>query len=210
MLLTETVLLGSLGGSLSVAILFWGRGAVKFSMPKALGPTIHIDWRVLVFTAGCALTVGLLFGLIPALMVSRVELNSGLRENATRFNRWAPVLLSAGQIALSLMLLAGAGLMIRSFLVLASVNPGFDPRNILMATAMLRPVEVYGPERQAEFYNRILTGLEKLPGVRHAAVTSSPPMAQFGAITTGLRPDNGPEINETVSESSVSANYFQV
>jgi putative ABC transport system permease protein len=210
LLLTETVLLGALGGSLGVAFLLWGRGAVKFLMPKALGPTIPIDWRVLMFTAGCALAAGLLFGLIPALTASsRGELNSGLKETATRSNRRVPALLSASQIALSLMLLAGAALMIRSFLVLASINPGFDARNILMATVMLRPVEVYDPERQAEFFDRMLAGIEKLPGVRYAAVTSSPPMAQFSALAAGLRPDNGPEINETVSENSVSADYFK-
>jgi putative ABC transport system permease protein len=209
MLLTESVLLGALGGSLAVAFLFLGRNAVKFLMPKALGPTIPIDWRVLMFTAGCALAAGLLFGVIPALTASRTELNSGLKETAARSGGRVPALLSAAQIALSLMLLAGAGLMIRSFIILASTNPGFDARNILMATAMLRPVEVYGPLQQREFFDRMLAGIEKLPGVRYAAVTSSPPMAQFSAIATGLRPDNGPEINETVSENSVSPNYFK-
>src|SRR5271168_338395 len=107
------------------------------------------------------------------------------------------------------MLLAGAGLMIRSFLLLASTDPGFEARNVLMATVMLQPAEAYGPERQVEFFDRLLGGVERLPGVRYAAVTSSPPMAPFSAIESGLRADDGPETNDTVSLTSVSAKYFQ-
>lgn len=209
MLLAESLLLGALGGSLGMALLFWGRDAVQFLMPKALAQGIPIDWRVLTFTAGCSLAAGLLFGLVPALAASCVDVNSGLKETAIRSGGRLPAFLAAGQIALSLVLLAGAGLMIRSFLILASTNPGFDARNVLTATVMLRPADVYGPERQVEFFDRMLAGIEKLPGVRYAAVTSSPPMAQFSAIASGLRADDGPETNDTVALASVSAQYFQ-
>ena len=209
MLLAESLLLGTLGGSLGIALLFWGRDAVKFLMPTALAQGIPIDWRVLAFTAGCSLAAGLIFGLAPALAASRVDVNSGLKETAIRSGGRLPAFLAAGQIALSLVLLAGAGLMIRSFLILASTHPGFDAHNVLTATAMLLPVDVYGPERQVEFFDRMLAGIEKLPGVRYAAVTSSPPMAPFSEIETGLRGDDGPQTNDTVSLTSVSANYFQ-
>ena len=208
MLLTESVLLGGLGGTLGVVLLFWGRSAVRFLLPKALGQAIPIDWRVLGFTAFCSLSAGLLFGLMPALAASRVNLNSRLNQSATRAGR-LPAALAAGQIALSLVLLAGAGLLIRSFLILASANPGFDAHNVLMATVLLRPLEVYGPDRQVEFFDGLLAGIEKLPGVRRAAVSNSPPMAQFSAIGSGLRPDTGPETGDTVSFNSVSANYFE-
>jgi putative ABC transport system permease protein len=209
MLLTESLLLGGLGGLLGLAFLFWGRGAVGFLMPKPLGSAIPIDWRVLLFTAGCTLASGMIFGWIPALRASRTELNPGMKDIATRSGGRLQAFLSAARIALSIMLLAGAGLMIRSVLLLASTNPGFDVRNVLMATVMLRPIQMYGPEQQVEFFDRMLAGVEKLPGVRFAAVTSSPPMAQFSAIGVGLRADNGPPIDDTVSESSVSANYFE-
>lgn len=209
LLLAESLLLGAMGGSLGLVLLFWGRGAVQFLMPKALAQGIPIDWRVLAFTAGCSVAAGLIFGLAPALSASRVDVSSGLKETAIRTGGRLPVLLTAAQIALSLVLLAGAGLMIRSFLILASTHPGFDAHNVLTASAMLRPLEVYGPERQVEFFDRMLAGIEKLPGVRYAAVTSSPPMEQFNAIEAGLRADDGPEIADTVSDASVSANYFR-
>jgi putative ABC transport system permease protein len=209
MLLAESLVLGALGGSLGLALLFWGRGAVKFLMPKALAQGIPIDWRVLAFTAGCSVAAGLLFGLAPALTASRVDVNSGLKETAIRSGGRLPAVLAAGQIALSLMLLAGAGLMIRSFLVLASTDPGFDARDVLTATTMLRPAAVYGPKRQVEFFDRLLAGIEKLPGVRYAAVTSSPPMAQFSELESNLRPDDGPAVHDVVSLTSVSTKYFQ-
>ena len=209
MLLAESVLLGALGGSMGIAFLVWGRDAVKFLLPKALARGIPIDWRVLAFTAGCSLAAGLLFGLAPSLAASRADVNSGLKETAIRSGGSLPAWLAAGQIALSLVLLAGAGLTIRSFLLLASTDPGFDVRNVLTATVMLRPADVYGPERQVEFFGRMLAGIERLPGVRYAAVTSAPPMAQFSAIETGVRADDGPETNDIVSLASVSPKYFQ-
>ncbi|HUA85042.1 MAG TPA: ABC transporter permease [Bryobacteraceae bacterium] len=207
MLLGESLLLGALGGSLGVALLFWGRSAVKFLLPKALGGAIPIDWRVLAFTALCSLAAGLFFGLLPALTASRVNLNARLHANRSAR---LPAVLASGQIALSLVLLAGAGLLIRSFLLLASTNPGFDARNVLTASINLRPLEMYGPPQQVEFFNRLIAGIEKVPGVRIAAVSSSPPMAQFNVIGSGLRPDNGPERQETVSFNSVSGNYFEL
>lgn len=209
LLLAESLILGLLGGSLGITFLFWGRDAVTFLVPKALAQGIPIDWRVLVFAAACSVVAGLLFGLVPAFAASRADVNSGLKQTSTRSGRRLPALLAAGQIALSLVLLTGAGLMIRSFLLLSSSNPGYDARNVLMATVMLRPNAAYGPERQVEFFDRMLAGIAKLPGVRYAAVTSSPPMAPFSAVETGLRGDDGPELDDTVSLASVSAEYFQ-
>lgn len=210
MLLAESLLLAVLGGLLGLGVLFWGREAVEFLMPKALAQGLPVDWRVLAFTGACSVVAGLLFGLTPALAASRVDLNSGLKETAIPSGGRLPAFLAAGQIALSVVLLAGAGLMIRSLWILASTHPGFDAGNVLTATAMLRPLEVYGPERQVEFFDRMLAGIGALPGVRHAAVTSSPPMTQFNAVEAGLRADDGPEQSETVAVVSVSAKYFQV
>jgi putative ABC transport system permease protein len=209
MLLAESLVLGAMGGALGLALLFWGRGAVEFLMPKTLAQGIPVDWRVLAFTAVCSLAAGLLFGLVPALAASRVDVNSGLKESGTPWRGRLPAFLAAGQIALSLVLLSGAGLLIRSFLVLASSQPGFDARNVLTATTMLRPSEAYGPARQVEFFDRMLAGMAKLPGVQYAAITSSPPMAQFSELETNLRGDDGPPAPDTVSLASVSPQYFQ-
>ena len=126
MLLTECLLVGALGGSLGFTFLLWGRGAVKFLIPKTVAQGIPIDWRVLLFTAGCSLAAGLLFGLAPPNRGARRR-NSGLKETSFVPGGRLPAFLSAGQIALSLVLLAGAGLMIRSFLFLASTDPGSTP-----------------------------------------------------------------------------------
>jgi putative ABC transport system permease protein len=208
MLLTECVLVGALGGSLGFTFLLWGRGAVKFLIPKTLAQGIPIDWRVLAFTVGCSLTAGLVFGMTPAIIAVRGDVNSGLKDSIVHSGGRLAAFLSSGQIALSLVLLAGAGLMIRSFVLLASSDPGFDARNVLTATAMLRPFEAYGPERQVDFFDRILAGIEKLPGVRFAAVTSSPPMTQFSEIETGLHGDDGPKTDDIVSITSISPKYF--
>ncbi len=209
MLLAESLLLGAMGGALGAAFLFWGRSAVTFLIPKAIAQGIPIDWRVLAFTSVCSVAAGLLFGLAPALSASCVDVNTGLKETDIRSGGRLPALLAAGQIALSLVLLAGAGLMVRSFLLLASTQPGFDAHHVLTATVMLRPMEAYGNERQVEFFERMLGGIGKLPGVRYAAITSSPPMTPFSEIETGMRGDDGPPTDDIVSITSVSAQYFQ-
>jgi len=209
MLLWESLLLGALGGTLGATFLIWGRDAVMFLIPKTLAQGIPIDWRVLAFTAGCSVAVGLLFGLAPALAASRTDVNAGLKETANRSGGRLPAILAAGQIALSVVLLAGAGLMIRSFLVLASMDPGFDAHNVLTATSNLRPFEAYSPERQVQFFDRMLAGIEKLPGIRYAAVTSSPPMASFSELESGMHADNRPRVDDVVSITSVSTQYFQ-
>lgn len=209
MLLTESVLLGVLGGALGIAFLFWGRSAVLFLSPKTLAQGIPIDWRVLAFTAACSLAAGVLFGLAPSLLASRVDVNSGLKGTPSGSAGLLPAFLAAGQIALSVVLLAGAGLMIRSFLLLASSDPGFDARNVLTATVMLRPDEVYGPPKQIDFNNRLLAGVQNLPGVRYAAVASSPPMTQFSELEGGFHDEDGRKIDDIVSIASVSGDYFQ-
>ena len=209
LLLAESLLLAAAGGTLGMALLYWGRQAVAFLIPKALAQGIPIDWRVLAFTAVCTLSAGLLFGLMPALSAARVDVNPGLKETAVSSGGRLAGALAAGQIALSLVLAVGAGLLIRSFLILASTHPGFDYHDVLTATVMLRPLEAYGPAKQVEFFDRLLDGISRLPGLHYSAVTSSPPMAQFSALESGLRADNGPETSDTVSLASVSAEYFQ-
>jgi putative ABC transport system permease protein len=210
MLLSESLLLGAMGGVLGLVILLGGRRTIEFLLPKALAQGIPIDWRVLAFTAACSVAAALLFGLAPALVASITDVNSVLKRTATASSEGLlPGFLAAAQIALSVVLLAGAGLMVRSLLVLSSTNPGFDPSNVFTSTVMLQPFESYGPERQLEFFGRMLAEVEILPGVRAAALTNSPPMAQFDAIEAGLRADGGPETKDTVAIVSVSPKYFQ-
>ncbi len=209
MLLAESLVLGGSGGALGMAVLVWGRGALKFLLPKALAQEIPIDWRVLAFAAGCSMGAGLLFGLAPAWVASRVDVNSGLKETSVRSGGRLPGMLAGAQIALSLVLLTGAGLLLRSFLILANSDPGFDAHNVLTADVALAPADLYGPDRQLEFFDRVMAGLRSLPSVRYAAVSSSPPMTTFNEIASGLRTDDGSHTDETVSITSASAEYFQ-
>ena len=182
MLLAGEPVAGSVGRFARYRIFCSGEEtAVKFLIPNvATAGSIPIDWRVLLFTVACSLAAGLLFGLVPALTASRVDVNSGLKETGIRSGgTLAGFSRQRARSRFRWCCWRCAGLMIRSFLILASTNPGFEVRNVLTATVMLRPDELYGPERQVEFFDRMLAGIEKLPGVRYAAVTSSPPMAPF-------------------------------
>ena len=120
-------------------------------MPVMIPPHVPIDARVLGFATFCSVATSILFGLAPALTVSRLDLNTSLKEGGAhslhhqrRF--WFRGALAVAQIALSLVLLIGAGLLLRSFLALINVNPGFNPRNVLLADVSLAPLELYGPD----------------------------------------------------------------
>ena len=213
LLLLESSLLGILGGALGIAFLFWTTSALRFLLPKALAGAIPVDWRVLLFATACSLAAGLLFGLAPAITASRLDLTAGLKEtgglSGPRRGARLRGSLAVAQLALSVVLLIGAGLLIRSFLVLLTVNPGFDPRNVLLADVSLAPLQVYGPPQQAEFAARAVQALERLPGVQSAAATSSPPMTTFNAIASGLHAEGEPESDEAVAITSASSHYFR-
>lgn len=142
-------------------------------------------------------------------MASRKDVQSGLKDMAGRRGGRMSAFLAAAQIALSVVLLTGAGLLIRTFFVLSETDPGFDARDVLTANVALAPLEIYGPDRRLDFFSRLLAGVERLPGVKYAAITSSPPMATFNMVGTGLRAEGGRESDETVSMTSASADYFR-
>jgi putative ABC transport system permease protein len=100
-------------------------------------------------------------------------------------------------------------LLIRSFLSLVSVNPGFNPRNVLLAGISLAPIEMYGPPRQAEFFHRALDAMRGVPGVEYAAVTDESPLTTFQSLASGLAAEGQPETDATVVPTSASADYFK-
>ena len=135
-LLTESVLLAVTGGLLGLAIAQWGTHAVLAAMPETLprAEDIHVDARVLIFTLAVSIFAGIIFGLAPALKTRKPELTETLKEGgrgSTGTHHRTQSIFVVGEIALSLVLLIGAGLMIRSLAALWSVNPGFNPRNVL-------------------------------------------------------------------------------
>ena len=214
LLLTESVLLGSLGAALGFAIACFASPAFQFLLPDVLQSQVAVDWRVLAFDILCAVVTVVLFGLAPAITSSKLDLSSSLKD-AGPFHgrRWrslnARSVLAVAQLALSVVLLVGAGLLIRSFVFLLGVNPGFDPRNVLLGDVSLAPLELYSQPRQIDFFDQLLTKAEKLPGVEAAGLSSSTPLVPFNEIGSGLQPEGGPPSSETVVFTSTSADYFR-
>lgn len=173
-LLTESLLLAALGGAVGVVFAFWGKSALVALTDKDTGllPSnvdLSLDWRVLAFTFAVSLLTGVLFGLAPAWRATGQDLATAIKQG--RRATGAVSRLSKGlivaQVALSLLLLVGAGLFIRTLYNLQNVNLGFNQENLLLFT--LQPKQGgYKDERLAQFYQRLFDRLDNLPGVRAA------------------------------------------
>ena len=179
-LLTESLCLCLLGTAAGVALAIWSQRMLLALAPEAIRPSsLRLDWRVLLFCIGVVVLATLLTGLLPALRASRVDLQSVLKaggrgtvSGGARLRK----LLVAGQIALALALLAGAGLLIESFRRVQRVNAGIDPRNVLVLSMNL-PASRYPAGTEPQFFERLLADVHSLPGVRSAAVTSIVPFS---------------------------------
>jgi putative ABC transport system permease protein len=213
LLLVESLVLGVLGGVVGLALAYWGSSALRLLLPEIVTAAAPIDWHVLGFAALCSVATGILFGGLPALTASRLDLNANLKDSGTprmRTRRGPSVrnILAVAQLALSLILLIGAGLLLRSFLDVLRVNSGFDPHNVLIADVSLAPVEMFTPARQVAFYDRALSALKTVPGVEYAGLSSSTPLVPFNEVASGLRAEGEPESDETVCVTSANADYF--
>ncbi|MGH9837332.1 MAG: ABC transporter permease [Blastocatellia bacterium] len=182
-LLTESVLLAFAGGLLGLALAWWGiRALVRINetqIPRAA--EIGIDWWVLAFTLGVSLLTGILFGLIPALQTSKTDLHETLKEGgrsgSSGARGWIRNIFVVVEMALALMLLVGAGLLIRSFWQLQRVNPGFVPQNTLTMSLSLPATKYTEPVQRANFYQQVLQQIRTLPGVQSAGATSILPLS---------------------------------
>jgi putative ABC transport system permease protein len=208
--LTESLVLAVLAAGLGVALAVWGVRILVALLPQDV-PRLHaigFDVRVLLYTLAAALTTAVVVGVAPALQASRTNLRDGLGEGdrgvSTRGRARAVLLLS--EIALAVVLLVGAGLLVRSFERLIGVNPGFDPRGVL--TARLRmPGDVDG----RVFYSQLLHKLESVPGVRASTVGSPIPYARWFSswnFTLDDRPPPPADDPWWVNARSVSPSYF--
>ena len=182
-LLTESVLLSVVSGVLGLALSLW---FVKLLLAITPANTprlseIGIDLRVFAFTFAVTILAGILFGLFPALQTSRPNLNETLKDSGQRggqtggHNR-AGSLLIVSEIALSFILLAGAGLLIKSFLHLREINPGFNPDNVLTMRLTLPPGKYAQGEPRAQIYKQLIDSVKGTPGVQSAGVTLSLPL----------------------------------
>ena len=186
-LLTESILLAVTGGILGLILGYLGvRGLLALSpgdIPRIgeHGASVTIDWRVLVFTLGVSLLTGILFGLFPAIGASRPDLNSTLKESSNRAGTGfrqskARSLLVISEVSLALVLLIGAALLIRTFLALRNVNPGFNPHNILTMDMSLTGDRFQKTAGVAQLAHDGRERLNAIPGVEASASTCCLPL----------------------------------
>ena len=222
-LLTESVLLSLLGGAVGTALGVAGvRGLLALNpgdIPRIgeSGTSVTLDWRVLGFALGLALLTGIIFGLFPALHALRTDVNSNLKESGARSGSGARQgktrsLLVIAEMALAIVLLIGAGLLIRTFAALNSVNPGFDPHHVLTMNTALTGSHFNKTAAVAEMARRTIERMETLPGVEVAAATSYLPME--GGLGLGFsiqgRPANDPQSQGGAGWAYVSPSFFSV
>ncbi len=217
-LLTEGAVLAAGGCALGVALAFAGTRGVLALLPGELPSWIDtsLDWRVLAFAAAASAGSALLFGLAPALYASRPDVNRSLKEGAG-FASAGPdrgrlrSLLVVGELALSLTLLVGAGLMIRSFVRLSNVDPGFETRSRVMGTMQLTTERFRDLDERRRFAISLVERLESLPGVRSAGLINRFPMLGSSSSVSFFIEGESPETyrtNPSTLLAAASPDYF--
>ncbi|MEO6725678.1 MAG: FtsX-like permease family protein, partial [Blastocatellia bacterium] len=216
-LLTESLLLAIVGGGLGLLLATWGIDFILKMNPDAIprSQEIGLDNRVLLFTVAVSILTGLVFGLTPAWQASRVDVHETLKESGrgtSGSRQWLRSSLVVTEVAAALVLLVGAGLLIRSFYRLQQVNPGFSYERLWSANITL-PEKKYGEEQRIEFWRRLTEGLRGVPGVEAASVASGLPLGNNGwqtSFTVEGRPAPPPGKMPLMEACLVSADYFRV
>src|SRR5271170_7460928 len=223
-MLTESCLLGFLGGAMGLLIGFGGMRLFLALLPA--GPMtvflqqvrVNMDARVLLFTLALSLLMGIVFGLVPAFAASRTDVNHSLKEGergALTSHRRNTIrsLLIVSELALALVLLTGAGLLLKSLYHLIEVNPGFQPENVLTATFDLPNSKYADASQQAAFLDQLLQRVNSVPGVEAAGLTDTLPL--FGgpnALIMGVQvkgePPPEPQKSPVITVIGVSPGYF--
>ena len=183
-LLTESLLLSIVGGTLGLLIAIWGTGMIE-RIGSRINPVFngfHLDLRVLAFTFGLTLVTGLLFGIAPALQMSSPNLSESLKDTgrglggSPKSNRLRGALVIT-EVAMTLVLLVAAGLLVRTIVRLGNVNKGFDARNVLTMNIGLPSLKYPKPENWTAFYKQASERIGALPGVSAAGITSVLPLS---------------------------------
>jgi putative ABC transport system permease protein len=193
-LLTEASLLSLAGGGLGVLLAQWGLAALQ-RLPQNFvrSEDVRVDTIVLLFTLAVAIVTGWLFGLAPAMQLARPELNTILKDGGrggegAKWNRMRGAFVVI-QVALSLLLLIGGGLLIRSFEKLLRVDPGFDPENLLTLEYRLPRNKYRQREAQWNFHRQVVERIRELPGVKSASLVRGLPFSGNGGDTEIILPD---------------------
>jgi predicted permease len=221
-LLTECVLLSLAGGTLGVLLAFAGVRALRSQFnwneyAVAMGKEVSVDVPVLIFTVTISLMAAILFGLVPALQISRRDASTSLKEGGRgtsggRERHRLQRLLVVAQLALSLFLLVGAGLFVEGFLEEFRASTGLNPHNVLTASVSLRGLEYFQPQRQKQFFENVLHQLGSLPEVQSAAAASDLPYNFPGDVRFTIQghPPVKPEERPNCGYFVVSPKFFAV
>ncbi len=180
-LLTESVLLSILGGGLGLLLAHWGVKLLISINPNGIPRSreIYLDWHVMAFTFGVSIFTGIIFGLAPALQASKADVQDALKDTArtmTAGRRWVRSGLVVAEMAMTLVLLIGAGLLIRSFYRLMQVDPGFRYDNLLSFSINLPQGKYPNDQQEIDFYDRLVQKISSLPGVQGVGLASGLPL----------------------------------
>jgi putative ABC transport system permease protein len=218
-LLTESLVLSLAGGALGLLVAAWGVRLISSFVPADIPrfSETGLDPTVLAFTLAASVLTGLVFGLAPALSASKLDLNESLKEGGRgatggRARNRVRSLLIVSEVALSLVLLVGAGLLVKSFLKLRNTDPGFNPENVLTASISLPSAQYSEDARIAQFYRQAIERVSQLPGVESVGAITPLPLSDNGMSIT-FYPKDGPPPRpgeELVSAARVaSPDYFR-
>jgi putative ABC transport system permease protein len=218
-LLTESVLLSLAGGALAVVLAFWGTSLLVWFKPENLPrlSELGVDWRVLGFTLGISILTGLIFGLAPAWAASRGGAGDALKEGgrsatAGRARQRLRSTFVVVELAVALVLLVGAGLLIKTFWKLRSVEPGFNPNHLITMRVELPEARYDDVASQTHFRKQVLAGMNSLPRVQAAMVSELPlsgDSLDHDFLIEG-RPPIAPGDEPSLETRSVLGDYFKV
>ena len=218
-LLTEALVLACLGGMLGILVASTGTDLLSVlgrgNLPESTA--LRMDWRVLTFTALISLLSGVFFGLMPALQMAKTDVSTVLHDEGrgstgSRSRSRARSLLVVSQVALSMVLLIGSGLLMRSFIRLLTAYPGFDARNVLTVQLALPAAKYATTTQMIAFYNETLRGMSALPGVEAATITSALPVvpSRFSPVLVEGQPVVPLAQRPILSIQTISPDYTKV
>ncbi len=219
-LLTENALLGLIGGVAGVLLAAWGVWSLQSFLPSDLVriSSIHVGGSVLAFALLLSLAAALAFGLAPALLATPSNLQTNIKEGGERTGQRGGQLvrsfLAIAEISLAMVLLVAGGLLIRSFALVTSVNPGFDPTNVTEAEVSLPQFQYSTPQQWTAFSNELLARLHAQPGLQDSALAAPLPMDRQGQAPLQFSIVGNPPLPRGKSTSAdyatVSPDYFRV
>ena len=215
-LLTESLLLSLVAGVLGTLLAYWSFSFLQGLVPAemALSTSLTLDTRILVFTILVSIVTGIVFGLVPALQAARVDLNEALKQGGTRTTSSGRLrsALIVFEVALSVVLLIGAGLLIQTLFQIFQQYSILKPEKVLTLRTELPRAKAKEPQQRNQFLQQVLERVEHLPGVESAGYTTSIPLSWKGG-TNGFYPEGlkapVPGMAYDANHRQVSANYLQ-